>query len=532
MIQPDNVIEAPCCCPQPSWGELSAEDYITVVEGRMETMHAWLDSGGDINSVMRLGYTFLHAACAGGQVDVVDELLKHDDLHLNIKNQWGRTPLMVACRRGKEACVEKLIFAKHKCKIDLTVKDDKGHTALALAAQEKHWEILRLLVTQDVLYDEDSLDIALFKTVESSQWKYAEYLLRHHQGFEEETISMAVEKASADNNVKVMRLLLEKYIFSCHYETLSTARASANQAGHDDIERLLVMSLNKYKFAYPEDDKTQGRIVPKRRESDGRALNSTANVVRRQMMPLSIYVRPARIPVPPSPDVYDTTTTPRGLVLILNYNQFYGHSEMQREGSNLDVLNLQNLCSQMGYETQVHINLTRGQTLAAVNNFRNEERLGNVGCAIVTIMSHGVDRHTFKTSDLREVTVLEIQSLFLNHECPPLKGKPKIFLLNFCRGSEIPATYETDAVKEQPKDMICIYSTTENFLSYRDSQRGCPFITTLCDVIGNHAHEMDLDSLIRKFQLKYLPKTTPEVQNLGFRKKFYFNPVGTAYTSG
>lgn len=199
---------------------------------------------------------------------------------------------------------------------------------------------------------------------------------------------------------------------------------------------------------------------------------------------------------------------------------------MQREGSIVDILNLKNLFRQMDYETQVLINLTREQTMSVVNVFVNQERLKSVGCVIISIMSHGIDRHTFQTTDMEYITVPEIQNLFLDHRCSTLKNKPKIFLLNFCRGSDVPKRFDTDAVQEQPKNMICIYSTTENFKSYRDPQRGCPFIREMCEVLADHAHEMDLDSLIRKFQLKYLPKMTPEVQNLGFHKKFYFNPVG------
>lgn len=241
---------------------------------------------------------------------------------------------------------------------------------------------------------------------------------------------------------------------------------------------------------------------------------------------LTLNVRPVVTPVPPGPDVYDTTTNPRGVVLILNYNRFHDQPHMVREGSHADIENLRNLCSQMGYEEQVYWDLTKGQTITALTRFRNQERLKHVGCAIVAIMSHGIGTHTFYSSDLMSISVNEVQNLFLDQQCPNLRNKPKIFLFNFCRGLNIPAPMETDAVREPPRNMICLYSTTESFLSYRDKVRGCPFIIALCEVLANHAHEMDLDNLIRVFQSKYLSNATPEIQNLGFYKRFFFNPIG------
>ncbi|XP_071541771.1 caspase-3-like isoform X2 [Panulirus ornatus] len=245
-----------------------------------------------------------------------------------------------------------------------------------------------------------------------------------------------------------------------------------------------------------------------------------------QSGPLQLKVRRASQPTPPDQNVYDTTYDPRGLVLILNYREFKDRPDLLRKGSQYDVINLQNLFCQMGYETQIHWDLTEDQTLNTVSAFKNQERLQYTGCAIIVVMSHGIARQTFHTSDMQCITVEKILSMFLNSECVYLKGKPKIFLFNFCRGTDI-AHVQTDAVRETPKDILCIYSAPEGFVSYRYEEKGTPFIISWCQVLSENAHNMSLDDLLRKFKKVYSSVghgITPDIQDLNFAKVFYFNP--------
>lgn len=250
-------------------------------------------------------------------------------------------------------------------------------------------------------------------------------------------------------------------------------------------------------------------------------------LVSPQSGPLQLKVCRVPQPKPPDQNMYDTTSDPRGLVLILNYQQFKERPDLLRKGSQYDVINLQNLFCQMGYETQIHWDLTEDQTLNTVYTFRNQERLQYIGCAIIVVMSHGIARQTFHTSDMQCITVDKILSMFLNSECMYLKGKPKIFLFNFCRGTDIPQTVQTDAVRETPRDILCIYSAPEGFLSYRYEETGTPFIISLCQVLSENAHNMSLDDLLRKFKQVYSSAehgSTPDIQDLNFAKVFYFNP--------
>ena len=60
---------------------------------------------------------------------------------VNVKNEYGRTPLMWASSSGHEKVVESLLDAG----ADKEVKDNKGNTALALAEMFKKHDVVTLL---------------------------------------------------------------------------------------------------------------------------------------------------------------------------------------------------------------------------------------------------------------------------------------------------------------------------------------------------------------------------------------------------
>lgn len=185
-------------------------------------------------------------------------------------------------------------------------------------------------------------------------------------------------------------------------------------------------------------------------------------------------------------------------------------------------MNLEKLFTGLRYEVQGHWNLDKGQTLETLTQFAQHEQFGFADSAIIVIMSHGEKGPVFKTSDMQDISVSKILNLFLDKNCPRLKGKPKIFLFNFCRGTDRHEHMSTDAIAEPPRDMLCVYSTTESFVSYRDNEAGSPFITTMCKAIAKHATTLDLEALLREFNEMYIPDVTPEIQNFRFQKKFYF----------
>lgn len=249
--------------------------------------------------------------------------------------------------------------------------------------------------------------------------------------------------------------------------------------------------------------------------------------------------------IPASEKVYDNSTKPRGLVVILNY-KFESDPNDVRKGTDADAVKLKNVFERMDYETEEHRDLTRQETYARIEDFCSQDRLKDISCVVVVVLSHGINRETFMTADKELITMNKLCRYFTDEKCPHMKGKPKIFLLQFCRGEDSARQVtsirmkplsdqglQTDAVQDAFTDMMCIYSSQEGLVSYRfegkplDPFAGTPFVHAFCRVLTNKGN-LWLDDLIREFMEEYgntLGGQPMDYHNLTFRKKFCFNPI-------
>ncbi|XP_071549432.1 uncharacterized protein [Panulirus ornatus] len=251
-----------------------------------------------------------------------------------------------------------------------------------------------------------------------------------------------------------------------------------------------------------------------------------------QMRPFPWTVRPCETPVLPSTHVYKNLSTPRGRVYVFNY-PFFG--EHQRFGAEKDSYNLRELFTAMGYHVKVYEGLNRQETVGELKRIQLDRSLEHCDSFILIILSHGKKNLTFFTNDCREdqqMSLDDVRYLFVDGECPSLKNKPKIFLVNFCRGkiSEEVHSLEHDQIEEQrseaPQDMMTIYASIENFKALRHPEKGTVFVLALCEVLAENAHNTDLKDLYVELckTMRANEGTTPEQQIYNF-KRFYFNPI-------
>lgn len=56
-------------------------------------------------------------------------------------------------------------------------------------------------------------------------------------------------------------------------------------------------------------------------------------------------------------------------------------------------------------------------------------------CCMLAMLSHGGDGHIYGT-DAKKVNVDKLRSFFTSIECSTLRGKPKLVLIQACRGRE------------------------------------------------------------------------------------------------
>ena len=196
-----------------------------------------------------------------------------------------------------------------------------------------------------------------------------------------------------------------------------------------------------------------------------------------------------------------------------------------------------------------------------VQGFAELEGHQEADMAVVVIMSHG--RHGLVAAcDGREIETEWILCQFNNQGCPGLRGKPKFFIFQACRGDDmdfgapgaslLPTIdfdkYEgprdnTDARSVNPvlsppvykdvswEDMIVAYSTLPGYVANRDKYRGTWFTESLCRVFMDHAAEMEIRELLDKvgetlknFESEFGTKQSFAYEVRHFYKKLYFNP--------
>ena len=127
---------------------------------------------------------------------------------------------------------------------------------------------------------------------------------------------------------------------------------------------------------------------------------------------------------------YQMKSYPRGICTIIN-NKFFSNMN-EREGTDADAAALQQLFTHFGFYTSRYNNLTGNQMRRLFKETAAKDHT-KFDCLVVAVLTHGTKGKLYGT-DGRLVPVEEITELFTGNKCPTLAGKPKVFLLQACRG--------------------------------------------------------------------------------------------------
>jgi len=279
---------------------------------------------------------------------------------------------------------------------------------------------------------------------------------------------------------------------------------------------------------------------------------------------------------------YAMKSVPRGLALIIANERYQNNIRDERIGSACDRKNLESLFREMHFEVEVKLDLTKIELIQALQDFAGDQRHINCDMMILVVLSHGRSDGRIDTVEGQSYELESIFEQFNNQQCPYLKGKPKFFIIQACRGSvkDYGTTEAVDRVPLNPsrrsarrtagdmagpeslstpadpsavgtvlpfrddlawqrptvEDMIIAYSTLPGFTSNRDHELGTWFIQSLVEVFQNHCAEWELVDLLRmtaerlsQFESQDREKQTCTIELRGLYKRLYFNPEPTMY---
>uniref|UniRef100_A0A1I8HKM7 ANK_REP_REGION domain-containing protein n=1 Tax=Macrostomum lignano TaxID=282301 RepID=A0A1I8HKM7_9PLAT len=137
------------------------------------------------------------------------------------------------------------------------------------------------------------------------------------------------------------------------------------------------------------------------------------------------------------------------------------------------------------------------------------------GWLICVIMAHG-NNGKIVVPDGKELQIKEIVDQFNSYHCSALQHKPKVFIIQACRGERMDVQRPTDSgpsgdssYSPVESDILIFYSATEGYASYRGNteEEVSPFIQTLCKVITEYhrtEHLADMLTIVNR-RLKETP---------------------------
>ncbi|GFY51100.1 caspase-3 [Trichonephila inaurata madagascariensis] len=199
---------------------------------------------------------------------------------------------------------------------------------------------------------------------------------------------------------------------------------------------------------------------------------------------------------------------------IFNYQMFEGRKS--RLESENDVKRLKHVFGELNFDVFEFKNLSQLETTEALKKISEKDH-SQKKYFVCCFLTHG-GPETLCTSD-KNINVSDIFSHFTRSSCPTLSGKPKIFIIQACRGSK----YETEEsvncadyflieCNKDYLDFLIVNSTYYDTVSFKSSDEehsihhGAFFIDELCRSLEQFSGELELLQILTivNYRVSYL----------------------------
>lgn len=197
-----------------------------------------------------------------------------------------------------------------------------------------------------------------------------------------------------------------------------------------------------------------------------------------------------------------------GKCIIINNKNFDRSTGMSdRAGTDLDAGKVMKVFSELGFKASVQNNRTVSQMREILTSASKEDH-SKSAMFVCVMLSHGDEGTIFGTDGCMELK--ELTRLFRGNQCPSLAGKPKLFFIQACRGSELDSGIETDSVDDSEgthkipveADFLYAYSTAPGYYSWRNTANGSWFISSLCEMLAKYGRELEIMQIMTRVNHK------------------------------
>ncbi|XP_010886701.1 caspase-6 [Esox lucius] len=203
----------------------------------------------------------------------------------------------------------------------------------------------------------------------------------------------------------------------------------------------------------------------------------------------------------------------RGTALIFNQETFYWQLGMHpRSGTTADRYNLVKRLQDLNFDVQAYDDLKVEEVLDKISDAA-EANHSDADCFVCVFLSHGENDHVYAYNG--KIYIQEIAALFKGDKCRSLVGKPKIFILQACRGDKhddpvVPMDVVDSEVKTNEvvvdagvvhtlpagADFLMCYSVAEGYYSHRETINGSWYIQDLCEAFRKFGDSLEFTELL------------------------------------
>ncbi|MEE6486829.1 hypothetical protein FKM82_014714 [Ascaphus truei] len=200
-----------------------------------------------------------------------------------------------------------------------------------------------------------------------------------------------------------------------------------------------------------------------------------------------------------------------GKCIIINNKNFDQKTGMCiRNGTDKDAVDLFRCFKSLDFDVTVYNDKTCEDMERLLQNAAQENH-SDSACFACILLSHGEEGLIYGTDG--PMAIKTLTSFFRGDKCKSLVGKPKLFFIQACRGSEFDEGIQTDSgpandsleTDANPRykipveaDFLFAYSTVPGYYSWRNPGRGSWFVQALCHVLTEHGKQLEIMQILTR----------------------------------
>ncbi|XP_014611657.1 PREDICTED: caspase-like [Polistes canadensis] len=220
----------------------------------------------------------------------------------------------------------------------------------------------------------------------------------------------------------------------------------------------------------------------------------------------------------------NSPSTDHCCALIFCHELFYHNYEEPRVGVEKDCNRLKSLLQMFKFKVKIYKDQTVNKILDTLEKVSKMDH-SDKDCLLIVVLTHG-NSGVLSAFD-KQYDIIDLWNPFSENNCPSLRGKPKLFFVQACRGKKVDSgtelqsqedtqfkkqlssmnsipdgNYSENSSKEHEafntpdeQDFLIGYSTVPDYISYK-TLSGSWYIEEICSIFRRYGKNYDLLTLL------------------------------------